>query len=178
MSIKERELGAIYFFDHEVPGMKALQRGNEMTVEDWKYEDFVKANNGKFSVLDFLHAIFAKVRLPQDFVLCMSRLFAPQMIVFDGVIVIADWFDEARYNEYRSDGMSPQQVQPWINMVELTDVFQGISVDKAKELAALVVRIWNDRIRQDFPGEAVKARVIVEEDAGEVFVTIGQYADT
>lgn len=147
-----------------------------MTVENWKYDDFVKANNGKFSALDFIHAVFAKVPLPQDFVLCMSRLFAPQMIMFDGIVVVADWFDEERYKEYRNSGMTPQHAQPWVNMVELTDIFQGISFDSAKELAALIVRLWSDRIRQDFPGEEIKAAIILEEDAGEVFVTIGEYA--
>ncbi|MEM5370061.1 hypothetical protein V4C53_29040 [Paraburkholderia azotifigens] len=71
--------------------------------------DFVKANNGKFSALDFIHAVSATIPLPQDFARCMGHLFGPQMIMFDNIIVVAEWFDEARYKEYRSYGMSPDQ---------------------------------------------------------------------
>ncbi|WP_109484167.1 hypothetical protein [Paraburkholderia sp. C35] len=148
-----------------------------MTIENWKYEDFVKANNGKFSVLDFIHAVSAKVTLPQDFALCMGSLFAPDLAKFDNVIVITEWFDEARFQEYRSDGMSAEQAQAWVNMVELTDIFQGISFDKAKELAEFIVRLWNERIGHKFPKEAAVARVILEVTSEEVFVTIGQFSE-
>jgi hypothetical protein len=154
-----------------------FQRGNEMTVENWKYEDFVKANGGKFSVLDFIHAVFAKISLPQDLTLCMSRFFSPQMVRFDGIIVAEEWFDEARYKDYRNSGMSPRQAQSWINMVEITDIFQGISFDNAKNLASLIVKLWDSQISLNFPGEEVKARMIFESDLGEVFVTIGEYIE-
>ncbi|MEF9440913.1 MULTISPECIES: hypothetical protein [Burkholderia] len=146
-----------------------------MNVEDWKYDAFVKANGGKFSVLDFVHAVFAKVSLPQDFTLCMGRFFAPRMIMLDGIIVASDWFDGERYKEYRNSGMSPRQAQPWINMVEITDIFRGISFDNAKDLAALIAGLWDSRIIQNFPDEEARATVILENDAGEVFVTIGEY---
>lgn len=154
------------------------QRVSEMTIESWKYDDFVKANGGKFSALDFIHAVSEKVALPWDFVLCMGHLFAPQMAMFDGVVVIVEWFDEERYQEYRSTGMNPEQAQAWTNMVELTDIFQGISFDKAKELALFIAALWSERISQIFPGEPTRASVISDEDLDEVFVTIGRFPDT
>ncbi|MFM0365729.1 hypothetical protein [Paraburkholderia sediminicola] len=149
-----------------------------MTIENWKYDEFVKANSGKFSALDFIHAVSAKVALPQDFALCMGHLFAPQMVMFDNIVVIADWFDEARYQEYRSNGMKPDQAQAWINMVELTGIFQGMSFDKAKELALFIAGLWSENIRQKFPNEPTRANVIAEEDLDEVFVTIGRFSET
>ncbi|WP_321880466.1 hypothetical protein [Paraburkholderia bannensis] len=148
-----------------------------MNIENWRYEDFVSANDGKFSVLDFIHAVTRNVAFPQDFSVCIGHLFAPQMIIFDRVIVAAEWFDEARYQEYRSRGMRSDQAQAWINMVELTDIFQGISFEKAKELAALIAGLWDDRIRRNFPNETIKASVIADEESNEVFVTIGEFLD-
>ncbi|MEJ0002744.1 MAG: hypothetical protein WDN30_02810 [Pararobbsia sp.] len=98
--------------------------------------------------------------------------------MFDNVVVIAEWFDEARYQEYRSNGMEPDQAQAWINMVELTEIFQGISFDKAKELAVFIASLWNEHIKQRFPNEPITASVILEEDSGEVFVTIGRFFDS
>lgn len=146
-----------------------------MNIENWKYDDFVKANNGKFSPLDFIHAVTGNVALPQDFSVCIGHLLAPRMIMFDHVVVAAEWFDEARYQEYRRSGMKPDQAQAWVNMVELTDIFQGISFEKAKELAALIVDLWDDRIRKNFPNEAIGSSVIVDEESDEVFVTIGKF---
>jgi len=73
--------------------MKA-QEESEMTIESWKYDDFVKANGGKFLALDFIHAVSENVALPWDFVLCIGHLFAPQMVMFDDVVVIVEWFDD------------------------------------------------------------------------------------
>jgi hypothetical protein len=151
---------------------------SEMTIESWKYDDFVKANGGKFSALDFIHAVSVKVVLPQDFVLCMGRLFAPQMAMFDDVVVIVDWFDEERYQVYRSNGMNQEQAQAWTNMVELTDIFQGIFFEKAKELAVFIAVLWSERIRQIFPNDPTRASIILDEDLDEVFVTIGRFPGT
>jgi hypothetical protein len=148
-----------------------------MTIENWKYDDFVKANNGRFSALDFIHAVTAKVALPPDFALCMARLFAPTMTIFDNVIIVAEWFDEARYHEYRRSGMKPEQAQAWVNMVELTDIFQGISFDQAQQLAAIITELWNGKLSQNFPHSTTKASAIFEEDSGEVFVTVGSFSE-
>ncbi|WP_091994112.1 hypothetical protein [Paraburkholderia lycopersici] len=148
-----------------------------MTIEHWKYDDFVKANNGRFSALDFIHAVTAKVALPSDFALCMARLFAPKMTLFDNVIVVADWFDEARYEEYRRSGMKPEQAQAWVNMVELTDIFQGISSGQAQQLAVVITGLWDEIISHNFPNTATRASVIFEEDTDEVFVTIGRFSE-
>jgi hypothetical protein len=149
-----------------------------MTIENWSYEDFVKANNERFSALDFIHAVSTKVALPSDFALCIGRLFAPRLVVFDNVIVAAYWFDEARYQEYRKSGMKPAQAQAWINMVELTNIFHGISLEVARELAASIAELWGERIGKNFPNSGTKVSVLIEDDADEVFVTIGSFSDT
>lgn len=41
-----------------------------------------------------------------------------------GLFVVADWFGEERYKECRSCGMNSRQVQSWVSMVELMDVFK------------------------------------------------------
>ncbi|BEU26067.1 hypothetical protein [Paraburkholderia sp. 22B1P] len=97
-----------------------------MTIGNWKYDEFVAANDGRFSVLDFIHAVSKAVSLPGDFAICMGHLFAPEMVMFDGVIVLSEWFDENRYQRYRNDGMQRGEAQAWINMVELTGIFDGI----------------------------------------------------
>ncbi|WP_124602564.1 hypothetical protein [Burkholderia sp. Bp8963] len=148
-----------------------------MAIENWAYDDFVRVNGGKFSPLDFIHAVSTKISFPPDFLLCVGHLLAPRMIMFDGVIVAAEWFDEKRYGEYRGNGMTPQQAQAWVNAVELTEIFQGISLEKAKEFAYFIARLWDEAIKQNFPDEVTRASVVLEADLGEVFVTIGEFSD-
>ncbi|CAG9207302.1 conserved hypothetical protein [Paraburkholderia tropica] len=147
-----------------------------MTIANWKYDDFVRANNGKFSVLDFMHAVSATGILPQDFSVCMARLFSPRLNMFDNVIVVDEWFDESRYREYRSQGMSSGQAQAWVNMIEITDIFQEISFDKAKVVAELIAGLWSLIIKRDFPDSSTEASVISDVDLGEVFVTVGAFS--
>lgn len=146
-----------------------------MTIENWKYDEFVKANNGNFSVLDFIHAVSEKIPLPYDFILCLGRLFAPKLTVFDGIIVAADWFDEKRYREYQASGMVATQAQAWINMVEITDIFNDISPKNAEQLATFIANLWTERIRAEFPSERVEANVVIDDGSNEVFVTIGAF---
>ncbi|MEZ2310527.1 hypothetical protein AB6809_28180 [Paraburkholderia sp. RCC_158] len=95
--------------------------------------------------------------------------------MFDGVVVLSEWFDENRYQRYRNDGMQRGEAQAWINMVELTGIFDGIALDKARELAVFIAQLWSDRIDQRFPGEATRANVVSGEDSDEIFVTIGKF---
>jgi hypothetical protein len=148
-----------------------------MTIENWKYKDFVAANNGRFTALDFIHAVSSKIDLPYDFVMCIGGLISPDMVLFDGVVVASNWFDEEKYRERRRTGMAPGQAQAWSNLVEITDIFNGISFESAKELAGFLARTWDGVIEYKFPGEVVRSSIIVEEDSCEVFVTIGKFSD-
>ncbi|WP_321902716.1 hypothetical protein [Paraburkholderia tropica] len=71
--------------------------------------------------------------------------------------------------------MGSAEAQAWINLIEVTGIFEGISFEKAKDLAATLAVAWDARIEKLFPDEATRATVIVEEELGEVYVTIGRF---
>lgn len=146
-----------------------------MTIETWKYDDFLRLNCRKVSEIDFINSVYVASKLPEDFALCIGHLFVPRLVMVDGVIFANEWFSEERYKDYRSRGVGSAEAQAWINLIEVTGIFEGISFEKAKDLAATLAVAWDARIEKLFPDEATRATVIVEEELGEVYVTIGRF---
>ncbi|RQR36339.1 hypothetical protein DIE12_13830 [Burkholderia sp. Bp9015] len=72
--------------------------------------------------------------------------------------------------------MAEDQAQAWANLVEITDVLNGISYEKAKEIAICIVELWRERVRIQFPGAEWQVNHIFDDDAEEVFVTMGRFS--
>lgn len=58
-------------------------------------------------------------------------------------------------------------------MLEITGMFDGICSDQAAEIAKLIVDGWNEKLQREFGDLSVPARVMCDDETGEVFVTIG-----
>lgn len=134
-------------------------------------EDFLAANQAKkLGSLDYLHAIFKLAGLPIDLVFCFIKLLAPKFKVVNGLVFLSETFDVDIYNRYISDGES--EIQLWINLVEVTGVFEEIEEHDAIRLADEIVKIWNLKLVSDDIHGIGRARVIHNKEDGEVFVTI------
>lgn len=68
---------------------------------------------------------------------------------------------------------TPGKTQFWVNLLEITGVFDKLSFDQAMEVAVIVSESWNSKILKEFGAEHALARYILDEDTGEIFVTIG-----
>jgi hypothetical protein len=137
---------------------------------------FIAANPGKklYSV-DYLHAAFKLLQLPSDVALSFAKFFVPKFTVVDALIFLDEVFDLTKYQSYLSDGRTKEEAQFWLNLLEITGIFNdNLSEEEAVRLASSVVYIWNLKIAHEFSGSTSKARVIHDRAEGEVFVTIGQ----
>jgi hypothetical protein len=137
---------------------------------------FLAANPDKnLSSIDYLHAVFKLYELPDDFLLCMARLFSPDFIIVDGLVFLSEKFELDTYKKCLDEGKSPSEIQLWLNLIEVTGLFEGIEVENALSLAHSIETMWNQKIRSHDDNEAKGvARVIYEKDDGEIFVTIDQ----
>lgn len=137
-------------------------------------DEFLSVNQPKkLSEVDYLHAIFKLAGLPIDLLLCFIKLLMPEFKVFDGLVFLNTSFDLNAYKIYLLEGKSIGEIQLWINLVEITGVFEDIEEDDAVQLANAIVDIWNLQLDKDIIGLG-KARVIHSKEEGEVFVTIDQ----
>lgn len=147
-----------------------------MTKSKWTYEQFVAVNPEKgFTPADYIHAISKFTKLPDDFYLCMAGLLWPSFFKIGEVIFISEEFNKSAYDEYVSRGYSAEKAQPWVNQIEITSIFYGVKVDAAQQIADLIVAIWNSKLEIEFGKSFRLAKVVVDREMEEVFVTIGNF---
>lgn len=140
----------------------------------FSFEAFRDANPGKtLGGYDYLQVISAVAELPADFIVRFSRLFSPRFILVEGNVFIDSLFDAQRYEELRRIGKSSEEAQFWMNLLEVTGLFDQLTVTQAKEVAEAIVDAWNMRLDKEFPQSMHKARFIHDQETNEVFVVIG-----
>ena len=138
------------------------------------FTSFVSANFGhRVSGFDYLHTVYKSQEVATDFILWIARLFWPEFKTVDDMIFISELFDAERYQELLSDGYASTQAQFWMNLLEITGLFDDFSTEQAKVIAELLVDSWNSKLQKEFEISSKLARVLFDEETGEVFVTIG-----
>jgi len=151
------------------PERRVMPNSNEL----FNLADYLAANPGKkLGVTDYLHAVFKMGALPNDVLLSFVKFFWPALDVVDGRIYLSESFDSVKYSEYLANGRGLDEVQLWLNLTEITGIFEDVDIDDALEIASIITKIWNEKIRSEIGAIEDSARVIFEEDEGEVFVTI------
>lgn len=143
--------------------------------KSFDYKSFVAANAGRqISTIDYLHTIYKAQNLPPDFVLWFAKLFWPEFKIVDGRIFVAELFDAEIYQRYLDERRSQGAAQFWLNLLEVTGVFDDLSVEQAMMVAEMLSKCWNAKLHEDFKVPTELARVIVEKETGELFVVIGK----
>lgn len=135
---------------------------------------FKAANFPKhFSCIDYVHAIYEINNMPADLAVCMARLYWPEFKVVNGVVYIAELHFERYEQDLQNSAISSSGSQFWINLLEITGVFDNLSFDEAMEIAQAMANTWNAKLTAEFGPSAALARAISDDDTNEVFVTIG-----
>lgn len=145
---------------------------SEFTNFDFK--SFVSANSGKkVSRIDYLSAVCKATQMPSDFAIALSKLYSPDFKVVKGEVFISDLFDEVRYEEMTSEGYASESIQYWLNLLEITGLFESLSSEEAFLIACAIVRSWNAKLLEEYAGSSKLANAIFDQETGEVFVTLG-----
>jgi hypothetical protein len=138
------------------------------------FASFVAVNQrANVSGLDYVHVAYKYHGLIYDFLFHFGKMFLPDFKVVDGAIFVSELFRDEEYKKLLSDGKAPHEIQFWINLLEITGMFDDIDTDQAAELAKLIVDGWNAKLQREFGDVSVPARVLCDDELGEVFVTIG-----
>lgn len=150
-----------------------------MTNKDNNFSlaEFLSANPGKnLGPTDYVHVQFLASNYHIDLAFCFIEFLAPKFRVVDGLIFLNETFDEDRYKEYVRTGKSTDEIQLWLNLHEITGIFNDIDEDDAMRMATKISEMWNMKIDSEFNGELGKARAMHDKELGEVYVTIDQNA--
>lgn len=143
-------------------------------AELFGYQAFVNANlERQVTGFDYLRAIYKTAALPTDFVCWLARLFLPTFVVVEGQIFVSELFDKKAYQRLLQAGQSRSSAQFWTNLLEVTGLFDELSVDEALRFADALSHSWNGKLETEFGANTEKARVIHDQGTDEVFVVIG-----
>lgn len=138
------------------------------------FASFISANVGRgVSGFDYLHMVYKCQGLPPDFILWFAKLFWPDFKIVDGMAFISELFDVDRYKGLLNNGRSNAEAQFWMNLLEITGLFDDLSCDQAMVFGESLVKIWNLKLDLELGASSPRARAIRDDDTEEVFVTIG-----
>ncbi len=138
------------------------------------FKSFVLANTKrKVNGFDYLHTTYKAHRLNIDFIIYFAKLFWPDFKTVDGLTFISELFDFDRYQSLLKDGHNAKKAQFWMNLLEITGLFDELLIDEATQIAKAVVASWNSKLHAEHRNISVSARVICDNETEEVFVTIG-----
>jgi len=142
--------------------------------KSFDFKSFVAANVGRHvSGFDYLHTEYKALGLATDFILYFVKLCWPDFKVVDGLVYLSEMFDPERYKTFLSEGRSSTEVQFWMNLLEITGLFDELSIDDAMLIAEALAESWNSKMSAEFDSVLTPARAIRDKETGEVFVTIG-----
>jgi len=137
------------------------------------YAAFIKVNEGRsLSKFEYLYMVMRTNTISNDFYLFFSRLFHPNVVVKEGSYFIEENFDGDRYQEYIAQGQTSSEVAEWLNLVEITALFEDMSYEEAGALSMVVSDCWNATLVREFPESGFISKVIFEEEFGGIYVTL------
>lgn len=142
-------------------------------IKPFDFQSFVSANAERdVSSFDYLHTVYKAHELTSDFIFYFAKLFWPDFKTVDGLVFIAELFDKERYHNLLNERQNPAGAQFWINLIEVTGLFDGLSTDQAMSIAKALVSSWNSKLHSEFGNRFTSARVVHDDETGEVFATI------
>ena len=139
----------------------------------FSFNDFLSANkNKKINEVDYLHAAFKIKELHPDILICFIRLLFPDFKVVDDRVFVDSHFDQSVYDQYVSENLSGSRIQFWINLVEITCIFEDMDIQSAINIGSEIVKAWNVKIKHQANIGYGVARLIHDQEAEEVYITI------
>lgn len=138
------------------------------------YEGFASLNKeSEVTELDYLRIIFDLADVHPDFIVSITRLLYPELKIIQGCAFPANVFSQNKFDRMLSEGRSIEDIQYWINLIEITGLFPSLSDEQAVEIANSIVTCWNYRLAS-YEQEVGMARVITDSEMGEIFVSISK----
>ena len=98
-------------------------------------------------------------------------IMAPVLVEINGCLLVADVDGCTKFDDRKAQGLPPKEAQYWANLLDLTEVFQ-IEFEIAIRFGRSMVTLWDSAINAIGASEKHVAKLIRDDDLGEVYITI------
>lgn len=136
------------------------------------YTEYASLNDGKVSRFKYLYMVLDSENIHDDFKCILFGLFNPTIFFLNEGYFIEENFTQDRYDQTVAQGIAPLEIPGWLNMIEITSLLGDVGYDEAAELGALIRDCWNTKLNRQFPDSGFEARLVLEDDLDEVWVTL------
>jgi hypothetical protein len=116
--------------------------------------------------------VFQSTQIPEDFLVCILKLSNPEFLIFENRIFLKESFQLHEYMSKNEDGVEINQIQFWLNLTEISGIFEDIDETNALVIANILEKNWNLVISTLDKDALGRARVLYDRELGEVFITI------
>jgi hypothetical protein len=124
-----------------------------------------------FAAVDYLHYVFSTEGVAPDALTALLDFLSPQFAFSDGRALVTSVGAERRYGAYRLR-QSPEEAQYWANLTEISGVFERMRLPDVLAFAKLVAICWNAQLGKHPDAVNQEARILEDEELGEIFVTL------
>lgn len=144
-----------------------------MSAEDKKsFKAYLVASRDGVSRFEYVYMLREDLGIHDDFLAGVVALFDPEIIEYECGLFIGENFTSRRYEKSLQNGTEPSEVSYWLNMVELTSFLGDVSYEYAVKVGEVVRCCWASKLEKTYPDSGFEARLLREEELGEVWVTL------
>jgi hypothetical protein len=136
------------------------------------YKSFLGMSSIELSNFDYFYAVRQGLDVHEDFIASFVAIFNPVIIEVNDGLFVKENFTAKQYDDLLGGGVERSEIPYWLNMIELTDLLGEISYDSAAELGQVIRDCWAAKLEKTFPNSGFEARLLLEDDLDEVWVTI------
>lgn len=158
---------------------------NENSAVFVSFNEFQMVNKGMhITHFDYMHALLKQAYVHPDFLRVLGEFYWPELFKRDGLIFLGSAvksFDEVYYQRLVKEG-EVERVQFWMNLILIENAFpvtsppcDALDVDVEIDIAKSIAVCWNAKLKQDWPNENAKARMMYDEEDGETYLVIDDY---
>lgn len=136
----------------------------------FSYQSFIATNPGSTS-FDYLHGLASQIGLsPEDFN-AISMVLAPELIEVDDLVFVKELFYENKYRNILEKGYRGEEIQYWMNLLDITSLFEGLPVARLSKTTEAIIAGWHAKLVHTFPHKKFAVKRIVDVKAGELAIT-------
>ncbi len=133
----------------------------------------MRSSNGMaFGPSDYIHYIFNFGDFGSDVSECIAELFAPKIIIKDGIALVASIGSPDRFPHLLANSGDPYSAQYWSNMIGIMDVFNCSSMAVAEVIALAMTKAWVGALDMIEGGADQIVMTVRDEEPDELFLTI------
>lgn len=134
-------------------------------------EEF-KSVNTNVNVFDYIHALFSNENIAPDLVLAIDSILRPKFKEVHGVLFVEELYSPEKHESLENANKSNCEISYWVNLIDLTSVFEGVDFQVVLSIAEKMKASWNTELNRNYCRYNVQASLIKEAETGEIYLTL------